>query len=434
MRTLKLTSTAPQAAFHALTCKYPLFVGGYGCGKSETMINQAIMDASHSSDALIGLYAPSYDLVKLIIADRLCEKLEQLGIEYTYNKSSNTITTHTPGFGNFILRTLDNPAKMVGYETYRAHIDELDTLPMAKAQEVWQKLSARNRQQPAGIDKPFNRLCAYTTPEGYGFAYHRWTQNETDEEKALYQYVRAATASNPMLPPDYIPTLKATYPKELIRAYLEGKFTNLSSGTVYSSYDRKKHNSTETIQPNDVLYIGCDFNVNQMAATVYVRRNNGKEWHAVAELQKMLDTPDMLRKIKDRWDGHKIYMYPDGSGGNTKSNDASCSDIALIERAGYPIRAKLAKNSTSARRRWINPRVKDRIMATNAALDNGWMFVNALECPKSAKCLEQQAYDKNGDPDKMSGNDHQNDATTYVIAYEMPIRKPVAHIKVGFVV
>jgi hypothetical protein len=46
--------------------------------------------------------------------------------------------------------------------------------------------------------------------------------------------------------------------------------------------------------------------------------------------------------------------------------------------------------------------------------------------------LNNKPY-KNGEPDKKSGNDHQNDATTYPIAYEMPIVKPVANVKFAFV-
>jgi hypothetical protein len=49
-----------------------------------------------------------------------------------------------------------------------------------------------------------------------------------------------------------------------------------------------------------------------------------------------------------------------------------------------------------------------------------------------ADCLEQQAYDKNGEPDKKSGKDHQNDATGYPIAYEFPVHKPVSEIGIRF--
>ncbi len=73
MRTVKIRPTEPQADFHALQCKYPAFVGGFGTGKSETMANQAFMDASHSSNALIALYEPTYDLIRLIMAPRMEE-------------------------------------------------------------------------------------------------------------------------------------------------------------------------------------------------------------------------------------------------------------------------------------------------------------------------------------------------------------------------
>ena len=71
-----------------------------------------------------------------------------------------------------------------------------------------------------------------------------------------------------------------------------------------------------------------------------------------------------------------------------------------------------------------NPAVKDRVIAVNTALEKGQLFINSDKCPETVRCLEQQVYDKNGEPDKKSGDDHQNDATGYPIAYELPIIKP----------
>jgi hypothetical protein len=70
-------------------------------------------------------------------------------------------------------------------------------------------------------------------------------------------------------------------------------------------------------------------------------------------------------------------------------------------------------------------------MATNAALEGGRIFISTKACPTVTQSLEQQVY-KNGEPDKTSGNDHQNDATTYPIAFEMPIIRPVANVSFGF--
>lgn len=70
-------------------------------------------------------------------------------------------------------------------------------------------------------------------------------------------------------------------------------------------------------------------------------------------------------------------------------------------------------------------------MSMNAALEQGRVKINANRCPVVAESLEQQVY-KNGEPDKSNGRDHQNDATTYPIAYEMPVVKPVANISFKF--
>jgi hypothetical protein len=85
-----------------------------------------------------------------------------------------------------------------------------------------------------------------------------------------------------------------------------------------------------------------------------------------------------------------------------------------LRQFGFTVRAKKK-----------NPPVKDRIAAVNKAFEDGKLWINVQACPTIADCLEQQAYDKNGEPDKTSGHDHQNDATSYFAFYEMPVNKPV---------
>ena len=78
-----------------------------------------------------------------------------------------------------------------------------------------------------------------------------------------------------------------------------------------------------------------------------------------------------------------------------------------------------------------NLAIKDRVAAMNRALGQGRVRINAEACKVTAESLEQQVY-KNGEPDKSTGVDHQNDATTYPIAYEMPVMKPVANVRFAF--
>jgi hypothetical protein len=391
-------------------------VAGFAAGKTEAAIMRSVFGLLSNPGFNRGFYEPTYDLIRMIAWPRFEAFLSDNNIPYKLHKSPiNQISVE--GYGAIFFRSMDNPTRIVGYEHADADIDELDTLKRDDAAYVWRQVIARNRQKkPTGQ----NTVGVTTTPEGFRFVYETWKK----EAKAGYEIIQAPTRSNPHLPDGYIESLQDIYPVQLLSAYLEGNFVNLTSGTVYASYNRTAHDSTETIKPGEPLFIGCDFNVTKQAATVYVQRDGGMVWHAVNELVNMYDTPEMVRIIQGRWQsqGHKIYIYPDASGGSRKSVNASISDIALLEQAGFVVRSK----ST-------NPAVKDRVMSTNAAFEAGRLRINASACPNVATCFEQQTY-KNGEPDKSSGNDHQNDASTYPIAYEMPIVKPVANIKFSFAV
>lgn len=420
-RSVRMTLTQPQADFFSCTAKYPAFVGGYGVGKSATLINCAIRDALESSDAIVALYEPTFPLVKLILVPRIQERLNELGIRYRYNKQDSAIYTSSGQCGDFILRTLENPSRIIGYESYRAHVDEIDTLKTDQAREVWQKIIARNRQKPKGIVNPFNRVSAYTTPEGFRFVYETWGRNP----KPGYEMIRAPTYSNPFLPPDYVDSLRSSYPAGLIDAYIEGKFTNLSSGSVYPDFSRIHNHADVEMREREPLKVGMDFNRLHMAAVVYVVRDGRPI--AVDEITDGRDTPYMAQLLVERYKdrGHAVEVFPDASGNNKSSKNASESDLTILKAAGLTVRV----NGT-------NPAIMDRVNAVNALICNGEqerrLLVNTNRCPVLTDALEQQAYDRNGMPDKSAGNDHVLDAAGYPIAFLYPVKKkfdPIAAVR-----
>lgn len=405
---LQIKATKPQAEFLSLAAKYRLFCGGYGSGKSEAMTVAAMIDACASAEILVGCYAPTYDLVRLITAPRISAKLAEYGVPHKHNKQDNIIYTSAPGWGDFVLRTMDNPERIVGYETFSAHCDELDTLKTEHARQAWNKVIARNRQKPRSLRVVDNQVSAYTTPEGFRFCHERWVTKASP----LYAMVKAPSYSNPFLPEGYVQGLRESYSDQLVNAYIEGEFVNLAFSNVYSAFSRTKHHRDEVIEKNEPLYLGQDFNVGRMATTVYVKR--GERFHAAAELVDLIDTPSLIQVLKERYAGHAITVYPDASGNSRKTADASKSDIALLRQAGFLLKVHSK-----------NPFVKDRIAAVNQAFIRDLLTVNTNACPTVTQCLEQQSYDKNGEPDKTSGHDHMNDATGYPIAYEMPVNRPM---------
>jgi PBSX family phage terminase large subunit len=424
-KALDVSFTKSQIDFLQLQGMNPAYIGGMGSGKSYIMGFKGVMEAHHSSDAIIGFYEPVNSLLKTVAMPNVERWLSEMGIAYTRNMQDHAIYTSKNGIGDFLFRSMDNPETLVGYEHYKCHLDELDTLTVESAEYIWTKVLGRNRQRPNGVPESEmiwnprqnrfehkNTMSAYSTPEGYKFMYQRWVVNANKD----YERVHAKTTDNPYLTDSYIDNMISSMPPERVAAYVNGEFANFSAGTVYHSYDRDTHESDERILPFEPLFIGCDFNVTKQAATVYVKREGGHVWHAVECLSDMYDTPQMIEIINERYKdkGHAITVYPDASGAARKSANASSTDIDQLRAAGYTIKAHHK-----------NPDVRDRIAAMNKALVDGRVRVNSKAAKAVADCLCQQAYDSNGKPDKKSGKDHQNDATTYPIAYEMSIRKPM---------
>lgn len=411
--TARIEPTGPQYEYITCTDPFPALVAGFGAGKTEAAVKRSIIGKLMHPEVNRGFYEPTYDLIRMIAFPRFEEALEQMGIPYRLYKTPLNYIDFGPGMGKTFFRSMDTPSRIIGYEHGDADVDELDTLKTEDAAEVWRRILSRNRQKKA--DGSPNTIGVTTTPEGFRFVYNTWGK----EERVGYRLIRASTYSNPHLPTTYVDTLKQDYPEQLLAAYLEGLFVNLTAGTVYNAYNRLANSSSEEVKEKEPLKIGMDFNVTNMSAVVYVVRD--KVWHAVDEFKGIYDTPSMIESIQERYPEHNITVYPDATGKNRKTVNASISDLSLLRQAGFVVKAKEA-----------NPRVKDRILAANSAFSHNRVMVNVDKCPEYARCLEQLAYDKNGEPDKGSNLDHLPDAGTYPIAYEMPIRKPVADIKVSF--
>jgi hypothetical protein len=428
------TLNVPQANFLQLPHKFRGFVAGFGSGKTWVGCAALCKHVWEWPGIDSGYFAPTYPQIRDIFFPTIEEVAADWGLKVKTKESDKEVDFYSGGRyrSTTICRSMEKPQTIVGFKIGHALVDELDVLPALKAQHAWRKIIARMRYKVDGLK---NGVDVTTTPEGFKFVHQQFVKQmrEKPHLKELYGLVQASTFENELnLPDDYIPSLMESYPEQLIRAYLNGQFVNLTSGTIYHVYDRSLNGSQETVQPGEPLFIGMDFNVGKMAAVVHVKRLGLP--HAVDEIINAYDTPDMIRQIKERFwlyaDGkysatREIRIYPDASGDGRRSVNASTTDLALLKQAGFVVIAPAA-----------NPPVKDRINAMNAMFCNAESVrryrVNADRCPSYADGLEQQIWDKNGEPDKKQGSDHSNDAGGYFIHKEYPIVKPIVSTKLGF--
>jgi len=402
---------------------FPALIGGFGCGKTEAGIIRTMKHMLKYGPELkkqgriymFGVYEPTYDLIETVLYERFEAIIQDLGYQYVLNKSNRTIKF--PKLGTIKFINMSDPSKIVGYQHGGCWIDELDTLPGDKAKEVWRKIIERNRLTTSGE----NSISVTTTPEGFRFMWEFWEKNIRDIKKKeklsaedkqyLEKYIpiKGHTEDNIYLKQSYFDSLRLIYPADKLNAYMAGEFMNLEGHVVYDSFDMKRHLSKGLEYTFEDVHIGMDFNVGKMSAVITHIRNGKIE--IIDEIYGVDDTPAMIEEIMKKDIGGNIFIYPDASGKNTKSSDASISDIILLRKARFIVKAKLK-----------NPRVKDRVLSVNAMFNQNRIAIDD-KCENLISNLNQQVYNKKGEPDKESGQDHMLDALGYLVYFLFPIKK-----------
>jgi hypothetical protein len=412
----------PQARFLALDRKYRALVSGFGVGKTWGGSAGLCQHAWEWPKVNAGYFAPTYAQIRDIFYPTIEEVAHDWGLSCDIHESNKEVALYSGAVyrTTVLCRSMEHPGEIVGFKIGKALIDELDVMKTDKAALAWRKIIARMRYKLDGLR---NGVDVTTTPEGFKFVYQQFVKAVRDKPElaTLYGLVQASTYENAKnLPDDYISSLRESYPPQLIEAYIRGRFVNLATGSVYPNFDRRLNHTDDTVRSGDALHIGMDFNVLNMTAVVNVVREGLPR--TVAELTKVRDTPTMARLLKERFlsQGHPVVIYPDASGKNTSSKNASESDLSILREAGFTLEVDLS-----------NPAVKDRVNAVNALIlnDKGerrWK-INTDACPDTTEAFEQQAYDKNGEPDKSTGHDHPPDAQGYFLVRRWPIvRRMVA--------
>ncbi len=373
---------------------------GYGAGKTRSLASKAVALAVANQGFIGIVMEPTGPLIRDIWQNDFDDFLEAYDIPYSFRASPLAeYVLHLPGGDTKILcRSFENWTRCIGINAAWCLADEIDTVPPSIANKAFPKILGRLR---AGNVRQF---AAASTPEGF-----RWMWNTFGTEEAKQRpdrrLIKMRTSDNPHLHQDFIERLKANYDPSLLQAYLNGEFTNLTTGQVYDRFDRAKHVITDIPNVEDEpLRVGVDFNIGNMSAVIAVRLGN--QLLLIDEVSGAHDTDALAQEIRRRFPDRRVYAYPDASGGN-RSTNASQTDIQILESYGFTNQSPRS-----------NPPVRDRVAAVQALLENGKGEVRlqvAANCKRTIECLELQSYTEKGDPDKDAGYDHMNDGLGYLV-------------------
>jgi hypothetical protein len=384
--------------------KYVGFCGGYGSGKTYSLVMKQLLLCFRSQGFTHLFLEPTIPLIDDVALPKWNEVLDKYAIPHTFKASPRpSFKLLLPGGETpVLLRSMENYERLIGVNAASIATDETDTTRAEVAEKAMIKLQGRVRVGNCP------QIVAASTPEGYGWMYTFFEEQKSDNKK-LY---RGKSEDNPYLDPGFVEDLKTKYHPQLIKAYLNGEFVNLESATVFYEFDRAKHTTGIFVpERNERIVFGADFNVGQCHAVYGVIKAGpaGQQLHCFAE-SKVADTFALVAHLREKYPHHLssglITCYPDASGSHD-STSSTQSDHEILRAAGVQVIAE---------RR--NPPIAETLAHANVHMHRGLVLLNPTTCHNTISSAERWSYDsKTLKPSKGGATDysHAGDALRYLI-------------------
>ena len=370
--------------------------GGYGCGKSNTIVLLIITLTKRyqGSDVTIALCSTTITLLNKTVILELAKLMKKTGSTFDYNQKDNIITIGTV---RFLLIATGQPTDIYGPNVNITLCDEVDELSLQKAIEAHKALSERTRLTLPDGRRPF--IVYFSTVHGYRGLYN--IVQDLRQSGLPNFLVRGLTKDNTSLDPDYVKRLYAIYDEQERLAYLEGRFVNLQSGRVYGNYDEETCKCAPfEITPNMTVYVGQDLNSGFSKGTAVVKKDKTLYIVRGWSFKEIGGAPALMRQSYPK---NQILWFPD------------CSGKEILK--GY--KEEIVSNGIECRIGSSNPRILDTVFYVNKLFKMGRLKVfDCRETAEVSEALKVQAYNDMGQPEKGKGEkdpDHFTDSVRYVI-------------------
>lgn len=355
-----------------------LLAAGIGAGKSHLGALWCIEKISEFPKCTILLAANTYSQMLNASVKTLTTTLDDLKIKYKSVLSGPRKRIEI-GKATIMLYSLEKHDNIRGIKADFSWLDEVAFSCLAALNVV--------RGRMRGNAASYRQILMTSSLNGYNFLYDIFGNLTGDE--ANTQMVQAQTQDNIFLPGGYYEQLVELYggiDSPLARQELFGVFVNLQEGAIFSMFERDINLKPCQLDKDHPVYVGIDFNVQQMSA-VYCQYINGmfKVCKEVQLTHRDANTFDMGNRIVKDLGGFNVRVIPDSTGRARKTAASSgATDHQILRDLG------LIVMETS------NPLVRDRQNNMNIKFKKEQLILDP-SCVKTIKEIETlSARDKEG--------------------------------------
>lgn len=335
---------------------------GYGFGKTRVLIYKllklSMMNAPHPG----GLVVPSYPDFSRDVKIAIDDVCNEHNIPYDFHGSEHR---YTFPWSKGCLYVTTAEKKIRGPNWAYAGVNELTLITMERYREVIGRVRIKDARMP--------QVVSSGTPEGLSSAYYEaFVEKPMPNSKCLYGDTRD-NAHN--LNPNYIQSLKDTYPDALLDSYMKGLWVNLTGNRFYYSYDTKINCEQNTPDDSLPFIVGMDFNVDPLTCSIWQQWGNrmiGFD-EIVLEGGEGFKTENMVKALNARgYTKKNTVICPDPAGKNR--NTSGRTDVEILEGFGYTVHVKASA-----------PRFRERQINMNKLFEQKRIVVDHIKMPKTHK-------------------------------------------------
>lgn len=393
-----------QKAFHSSDSRYKAMVGAFGSGKTATGCIEGIL-LSLEYPGNVGLVArKSLPELKMTTMKRFFEFLpEPFVLKYNKTDRELYIRSKTGAASLVHFGPLDEINRYKSLELGWFFIDEADET----SEDMYKTLIGRLRLK--GV--PHYGLLALNPTSTNHWIYNRWVKNPAPG----HELFRGKTDENSAnLPEGYVDELRANYPEDWQKRYLDGEFGVIQAGDrVYPDFSQEIHAKPLRHVAGRKIVRGWDFGIKRPAVVFAELPEAG----GIRILHNILGDNEDLYQFSERvirygdtmWPGERFVDYCDRSGNDRRGGSGAKTDVQILgDKRIYPISSyskpeeRAAYIRTLMRKRLPGGEEAFLIDPTNQYLIEGFL---------GGYCLDEA-----GKPKKEGYFEHGQDALGYIVA------------------
>lgn len=364
-------SEAQLATLNDITTMFLYLSGGYGSGKTYSLVMKAFQLMDLNPGVPGALLAPTTKMFKRDVLPTFREIAGGNDIQFRWNQSAGELYFPDTDSTIYIYHGEDDGDSIAGANVGWALANEASLCSWLAIKALFGRVRLKRA--------PYPQIFMSGTPAEFNWVYQFFIEEQKKNRRILY----ASSRANKHTADWYVDMLESSYDEIARQQFVDGLFIPRTGNRFVHRFNRHKHvTDYATRVLGAPVWVQVDFNVNPMVATILSHVPDSKvDLRVFDEICiKGADTYTLGRELKDRigqgWNKAVLFPDPAGKARKTSARDL-ISDIQILEQMGFEdIRYKSQIS------------VKDTYFAANNLFDKNRVAVHP-KCKELIADLEQ---------------------------------------------